>query len=194
MEKKSLVSLSLLKLFVLVLCLALAEVLYRFAPVSLIGVVSKTASIFVGTVWVTVMSFALKVAEVTDIPGLTVEEHTRLEHKARDGIRYIWMRAVSNVVSAVFVLLPSVFVDGKTKTVWYWMVLCAGVAVAWSVVSVIDQVRWQEDFRRFKSQLKLRERRLLAEKMSVEAMEGGPPEDVALIHEEIAKNNRRGVE
>lgn len=173
------------KLAAIALCLVALGVfggwlLLSFGSVKLAGVISKTVSIFVGSLWVTVMAFALRIGDVTDLPGLTPEQHVQLEMKARALIRMVWKRAGLNVVCAVLVLLPSVVADSQSGLVAAtasqpgsippWMLYLAGAATGWAVFSVVSLTFWQEEFRRFKSEMKLKERKEAARKAGLSAL------------------------
>lgn len=132
--------------------------LFPFATYHLIGAASKTCAVFMGTVWVTVMAFAVKVADVTEAPALSPSEHRELEVKTRLAVKRIWLFAAGNLVAAMFILLPSVMVDGKT-VVYQWMVALAGGAAGFSAFSVLAQAAWQEELRQFRSELRERERK-----------------------------------
>lgn len=140
-------------------------------PPSIIGGASKVAAVFLGAVWLTIMGFAFKVADVTEAPGLSPEQHEKLEATVRGAVWRVWLYAGANAVAAVFILIPSIIVDAKA-TLSGWMVVTAGAAIGFSTHAIIVHAWWQEELRRFRSQLrgvereeKLREK--LVEKLSV---------------------------
>lgn len=167
----------------------LGAVAFFFAPELLISAISKTAAIFLGTVWVTIMGFALKVADVTETPALTTEEHERLELMTRRAVRRVWTYAGLNAVMAVIVLLPSILLEAKFE-LSPWVLVSAGAAIGISIHSVIVHAWWQEELRRFRSTLRSREREENRVEALVKKMEGasGLPltED---IKSEIAAHN-----
>lgn len=132
--------------------------LFPFATYHLVGAAAKTLAVFLGTVWVTVMAFAVKLADVTEAPALSVSEHRELEAKTRHAVKRVWLFAAGNAVAALCVLLPSVMVDGK-EAVYQWMAALAGGAGGFSAFSVIAHAAWQEEMRQFRSELRERERR-----------------------------------
>ena len=127
-----------------------------FSP-SLIAAISKTAAVFIGTVWVTVMAFALKVSDITEAPTLSPGEHEALELKARGAVKRVWLYAGLNAIAAIFVLLPSILVEAKEQ-LNPWVVVIAASAIGFSVHSIIVHAWWQEELRRFRSSLRERER------------------------------------
>lgn len=131
--------------------------LFPFATYHLVGATAKTLAVFLGTVWVTVMAFATKVADVTEAPALSATEHRELEAKTRQAVKRVWLYAAGNVVAALCVLLPSVMVDGKAA-VYQWMAAIAGCGAGFSAFSVIAHAAWQEELRQFRSELRERER------------------------------------
>lgn len=131
--------------------------LFLWAPYHLIGAVSKTSAVFIGTVWVTVMAFALKVADVTEAPDLSPAEHRDLEAKARKAVKTVWLYAAGNVLAAILTLVPSVLVEAKMP-IYALAVAMAGAAVGFSTHSVLAHAYWQEELRRFRSSLRVRER------------------------------------
>lgn len=137
---------------------ALGAGLFPFATYHLVGATAKTLAVFLGTVWVTVMAFAAKVADVTEAPALSPSEHRELEAKTRQAVKRVWLFAGGNVVAALCVLLPSVMVDGRV-VVHQWMAALAGCGAGFSVFSVIAQAAWQEELRQFRSELRERERK-----------------------------------
>lgn len=130
---------------------------FLFAPAVLVGATAKTAAIFLGTVWVTIMAFALKVADITEAPGLSPAEHENLEQRVRQAVRRVWVYAAANAGAAVFILLPSIMVDAK-EPLRPWMPILAGAGVGFSVYSILVHAWWQEELRRFRSTLRERER------------------------------------
>lgn len=146
-------------------------VAFVVVPPPIIGGASKVAAVFLGAVWLTVMGFAFKVADVTEAPGLSPRQHERLEALIRGAVWRVWRYAGANAVAAVFILIPSIIVDAKA-TLSAWMVVAAGAAVGFSVHAIIVHAWWQEELRRFRSQLRGAEREehlreKLAEKLSV---------------------------
>lgn len=139
---------------------------FLFLQPAMIGAAAKTAAVFLGTVWVTVMAFALKIADITEAPSLSPGEHENLEIRAREAVRRVWVFAGANAVAAVFVLFPSVVVDAK-EPLSAWMTIVAGAAVGFSVYSILAHAWWQEELRRFRSKLRERERTIQhAEKLA----------------------------
>lgn len=161
-----------------------------FAPPALIAVMSKTAAIFLGTVWITVMAFALKVADVTESPALTADEHASMEDLARSAVRRIWIYAGVNAVMTVVALLPSVMVDAKLE-LSALTTICAGGAVGFVVHSIVMHAWWQEEIRRFRSSLRAREReekRVDALRKKMEESSGLPLTDK--VRAEIESHNK----
>lgn len=137
---------------------AVGATLFSYAPYLLVGATAKTLAVFLGAVWITVMAFAVKIADVTEAPSLSASEHRELEAKTRQAVKRVWLYAIGNVIAALCILLPSVMVDGKT-TVYQWMAALAGCGVGFAVFSVIAQAVWQEELRQFRSELRERERK-----------------------------------
>ena len=161
--------------------------IFLWSPYHLIGAVSKTSAVFIGTVWVTVMAFALKVADVTEAPNLSPAEHRDLEAKARKAVKTVWLYAAGNVLAAILVLVPSVLVEGKMP-VYAFAVAMAGAAVGFSTHSVLAHAYWQEELRRFRSSLRERERVAKAEEaLAASVKHSGIGEDVQC---QIASKNR----
>jgi hypothetical protein len=139
---------------------------FLFAPLALISAGLKTAAVLLGTIWVTMMAFALKVADVTEAPGLSPSEHEDLEEKVRCAVQRVWVYAGANAIAALFVLLPSVVIDAK-EPLSPWLPILAGAGVGFSVYSIIAHAWWQEELRRFRSKLREKERKIQhAEKMA----------------------------
>jgi hypothetical protein len=126
-------------------------------PYSVIGAFSKTSSLLLGAIWVTVMAFAVKIADITESPALTPEEHRKLEEKSQWAVIRVWLVAGGNVIAATALLTPSVLVDGKTP-VYEWMMAIAGAGMGFMVFTIGLTSWWQEELRRFRSGLRLRER------------------------------------
>lgn len=124
---------------------------------SVIGGGSKVAAVFLGTVWVTIMAFALKVADVTEAPGISPEQHERLEIMVRCAVKRVWLYAGANAVAALFILIPSIIVDAK-EPLKGWMCVAGGASIGFCVYSIIAQAWWQEELRRFRSRLREDER------------------------------------
>lgn len=161
--------------------------LYLWAPYHLIAAASKTTAVFIGTVWVTVMAFALKVADVTEAPSLSPAEHRQLEAKARAAVKTVWLYAAGNVLAAVLVLIPSVSADGRMP-IYAASVVIAGMAAGFSAYSVIAHAIWQEELRRFRSSLRERERTEKAHEVLLASIKSnGVSEDV---QRQIAAQNR----
>ena len=146
------------KLALILIGAAGGAVLFPFATYHLVGAAAKTLAVFLGTVWVTVMAFTVKVADVTEAPALSASEHRELEAKTREAVKRVWFFAAGNVWAALCILLPSVMVDGKAA-VYQWMAAVAGGAGGFAVFSVIAHAAWQEELRRFRSELRERERK-----------------------------------
>lgn len=163
---------------------------YLFVSPALIAAVSKTSAVFIGTAWVTVMAFALKVADITEAPALTPEEHAALEAKARGAVRRIWGYAGIIAALTAVVLAPSVMVDAKIELEPVWVV-AAGGAIGYVVHVIVLHAAWQEELRQFRSDLRVRERE---EKRAEEMRKRyGDPADVPLSDElrsEIAAHNK----
>lgn len=161
--------------------------LFLWAPYHLIGAVSKTSAVFIGTVWVTVMAFALKVADVTEAPNLSPAEHRDLEAKARKAVKTVWVYAAGNVLAAILTLVPSVLVEAKMP-IYALTVAMAGAAVGFSTHSVLAHAYWQEELRRFRSSLRERERIAKAEEALIESVRStGIGDDV---QRQIVSKNR----
>jgi drug/metabolite transporter (DMT)-like permease len=162
---------------------------FLFLPEAMIAAAAKTAAVFLGTVWVTIMAFALKMADVTEAPGLSQSEHEHLEFKVRGAVRRVWIYAGANALAALFILLPSIIIDAK-GVLSAWMPILAGAGVGFSIYSIIAHAWWQEELRRFRSTLRERERaEQAAERLASKLASGVPltPEEKA----EIAKHNSR---
>lgn len=130
---------------------------FLFTPAAVVGAAAKTAAVFLGTVWVTIMAFALKVADITEAPGLSPSEHENLEQRVRQAVRRVWVYAAANAGAAIFILLPSIVVDAK-EPLQPWMPILAGAGAGFSIYSILVQAWWQEELRRFRSSLRERER------------------------------------
>ncbi|MDO8933601.1 MAG: hypothetical protein Q7U97_14500 [Rhodocyclaceae bacterium] len=162
---------------------------YLFLPQGLISAAAKTAAVFLGTVWVTIMAFALKVADVTEAPGLSPAEHEHLELTVRGAVRRVWIYAGANAVAALFILLPSIVIDAK-EPLLAWMPILAGSGIGFAVYSILVHAWWQEELRRFRSTLRERERASqAAEKLAARlaSKKGSPLTDEEQA--EIAKHN-----
>lgn len=133
------------------------ELAFAYAPYKLVGSGAKVLVAFIGTVWLTVMAFTLKIADVTEAPSLTAAEHHRIENFARRAVRRVWWFAAGNAVAALLVLIPPALVDAR-QAVWQWQLILAGGAMGFSTFSIIMQASWQEEIRRFRSELRERER------------------------------------
>lgn len=131
--------------------------LFRFGSYSLLGSVSKTLAVLIGSAWVGLIAFATKISDITESPSLTPDEHKRLEAKCKTAVRRIWALAACNAVAVWVALVPSALVDGHSP-VYEWLVVLAGVAAGFSVYSIVLNARWQEELRAFRSDLRLRER------------------------------------
>ncbi|MDG3066069.1 hypothetical protein ACFQ4M_16950 [Thauera mechernichensis] len=161
--------------------------LFLWAPYHLIGAISKTSAVFIGTVWVTVMAFALKVTDVTEAPNLSPTEHRDLEAKARKAVKTVWLYAAGNVLAAILTLVPSVLVEAKMP-IYALTVAMAGAAVGFSTHSVLAHAYWQEELRRFRSSLRERERIAKAEEALMESVRStGIGDDV---QRQIVSKNR----
>ena len=161
--------------------------LCAWAPYYLIATVSKTAAVFIGTVWVTVMAFALKIADVTEAPNLSPVEHRKLEAKVRAAVKTVWLYAAGNVLAAVLVLIPSVLAESRMP-IYDISVVAAGMAAGFAVHSVIAHAVWQEELRRFRSSLRERERTERAyESLAASIRSSGLSDDV---QRQIAESNR----
>jgi cytochrome bd-type quinol oxidase subunit 2 len=169
------------------------EAAFRFAPPSLLGAAFKTFAVLVGTVWVTVMAFSLKVADLTDLPGLTVDEHRRLDERAREAIRRVWLYAGLNVLAAIFTLAPTVFAESRHVS-YEWMAICAGMAVGFAAYSTIRCALWQDEFRELRSSLRLRERERAHQELLLKSIaHPTSADDANATAEAIARLNRRGT-
>jgi len=160
---------------------------FLWSPYHLIGAVSKTSAVFIGTVWVTVMAFALKIADVTEAPNLSPAEHRDLEAKARRAVKTVWLYAAGNVLAAILVLVPSVLVEGKMP-VYAFTAALSGAAVGFSTYSVLAHAYWQEELRRFRSSLRERERVAKAEEALAASVKPSAIGDD--IQRQIASKNR----
>lgn len=163
--------------------------LFEFAPVALIGAVLKTLAVLVGSAWVSLMAFATKIADATESPSLTPDEHRRLEYKCARSVRRIWKLAALNFVAVIFVLTPSVAVDAKVPVIEYSVVL-SGVAAAFAVYSIVLTARWQEELRALRSDLQLRERERQLSEERKKSLAAGAGSDEEHLRAEVAKHNR----
>lgn len=153
----------------------------------ILGAVSKLVAILTGSAWVTLMAFATKVADITESPALTPDEHRRLEWKCKKAVRRAWLFSGGNVLSVILVLVPSILVDGKAP-VPHWIVVAAGAASGFTVYSIVIHAWWQEELRSFRSKLRLREREKarLAEQKALFANGG----NLDAVKDEIDARNR----
>lgn len=164
---------------------------FLFLSPALISAAAKTAAIFLGTVWVTIMAFALKVADITEVPGLSPSEHEHLELKVRSAVQRVWMYAAANATAALFILLPSIIVDAK-DILRPWMPILAGAGIGFSVYSILVQAWWQEELRRFRSTLRERERaEQFVEKLSAKLADNPSTPLTEAEKSEIAKHNTK---
>lgn len=133
------------------------------------------------------MAFALKVADVTEAPGLSQSEHEHLELKVRGAVRRVWIYAGANALAALLILLPSIVIDAKGALPG-WMPILAGAGVGFSTYSIIAHAWWQEELRRFRSKLRERERaELAAERLAARLAAGAPLSEEEKA--EIARHN-----
>lgn len=164
---------------------------FLFAPPAVLSAAAKTAAIFLGTVWVTIMAFALKVADITEAPGLSPREHEHLELKVRAAVWRVWMYAAANAVAALLILLPSIIIDAK-EVVQPWIPILAGAGLGFSVYSILVQAWWQEELRRFRSSLRERERaEQYTEKLAARLKDNPGTPLTEAEKAEIAKNNSK---
>lgn len=184
---------NLTKAWVRVLLIALGglggTIAFLFAPPALISAGSKTAAVLLGTIWVTMMAFALKVADVTEAPGLSPAEHEDLEGKVRSAVQRVWMYAGANAIAALFVLLPSIVIDAK-EPLSPWLSILAGAGIGFSIYSIIAHAWWQEELRRFRSKLRERERKIQHAEKLAKLSDTSPISSEVIT--EIERHNSKG--
>lgn len=163
--------------------------LFRFGSYHYIGAVTKALAVVVGTAWVGLMAFATKISDITESPALTPEEHRRLEHRSRLAVRRIWALSGANALAVLFLLGPSAAVDSKS-TVYEWMIIVSGMAVAFAAYSIALQAWWQEELRSFRSDLRLREREERRQAEIRAQFEKASQTDTRVVDEEISRHNR----
>lgn len=163
---------------------------FYFVSPALIAAFSKTSAVFIGTAWITVMAFALKIADVTEAPALSPEEHAELEAMARNGVKSIWRYAGCVAIATAVVLTPSLIVEARVELDPLW-VMAAGAALAWVVHVVILNAAWQEEMRQFRSDLRAREReQKRAEEMRKRYLENSSAQLPDELRAEITTHNK----
>ncbi|WP_306602525.1 hypothetical protein [Azonexus sp.] len=160
-----------------------------FGTYPLFGSVSKLLAVLIGSAWVTLLTFATKIGDITEAPSLSLAEHQRLESKCKRSVRRIWLWSMLNFCFVIVVLIPAALVDAKVP-VYHAIMVFAGMASGLSVYSIVLHAYWQEELREFRSTLRLREREKSQNKQMTELFQEAKssPEDNAVS--EIGKLNR----
>lgn len=164
-------------------------VLTVFGNYSLFGSTSKLLAVLIGSAWVTLLTFATKISDITESPTLSPGEHEKLEAKCKLAVKRIWTWSVANFCCVIVVLIPSAIVDARTP-LYHDFIVVAGMAAGLSVYSIVLHAKWQEELREFRSTLRLRERERTRQKEAKALFASGKREETDAVSEEISKLNK----
>lgn len=112
-------------------------------------------------VWTTLLAFMAKLSDVTDVSGLTYEQHEKLDRIVRVKIQRLWLVARLNVLGSCVGLVPTLFIaDHEAWAIWLFPLLGAMLGLA--AFCVLLYAEWLEELRSFRSKQKFEERLVAA--------------------------------
>ena len=127
-----------------------------YQPAQIAGIAKWGIGIF-AFLWTVLLGFMAKVSDVTDVPGITYEEHRRLDLIVKHKLRRLWSLSRLNVFASVLCSIPiSTLENGTAVSPW----LCAAIGglIGIGVFCVLLYETWLEELREFRSEMKEKER------------------------------------
>lgn len=107
--------------------------------------------------WSVLLGFMAKVSDITDVPGITYQQHQELDRAVQQKLGRLWALARANILAATFLLIPTMLLE-KGISVAPWVAAVIGGVVGGAVSCILLYEIWLEELRSFRSALKQKER------------------------------------
>lgn len=127
-----------------------------YQPAQIAGFAKWGIGIF-AFLWTVLLGFMAKVSDVTDVPGITYEEHRRLDQIVKQKLQRLWFLCRVNVFASVLCSIPISTLESGT-VVSPWLCATIGGLIGIGVFCVLLYETWLEELREFRSNMKEKER------------------------------------
>jgi hypothetical protein len=107
--------------------------------------------------WSVLLGFMAKVSDITDVPGITYQQHQELDRVVQQKLSRLWALARTNILAATSLLIPTMLLE-KGIAIAPWIAVVIGGLVGVAVSCILLYEIWLEDLRSFRSGLKQKER------------------------------------
>lgn len=114
----------------------------------------KMSTVIVGVVWAFSIHIYNKLFDLTDVSGMTYEEHERLEFFVHNRLANFWRSAFLIGILGMLAWMPSIYREATKSTVPLYIILIGAFAIGVASYMLARLLIIQEEIRVFRSQLK----------------------------------------